>query len=505
MLIRLKAQGGRSAGVRLAVAALVAIATMCFAAPGVNPAAAQTGEAKKGKGKGKQLSPEQKRRLQRANAKQKRPNVIVVMADDQVDTLLGMGNVQSLIQARGTTFRNSYVSYPLCCPSRATFLTGQLAHNHGVMSNDPPDGGYAALDNTNTLAVWLKAAGYRTALIGKYLNGYGEANPRQIPPGWSNFQALTGVAQQRRYAYKLNENGKVNKYGFGPKNYVTDVLARKARDFVRKSAPSPKPFFLWFTPTAPHGEAGVVSGAARDPQPAVRHFGRFGLATAPRNPNFDEPDVSDKPQAVRDAPRLSSADLADIDRRWPSILESLLAVDEGVARLVSSLRKARDLGKTYIVYTSDNGLLLGAHRLLFKGELYEEALRVPLVIRGPRFPRGAFRDQPVSNVDLAPTILELTGAAPRRLLDGTSLLGPALNPAAGVGRDLLLETDLSAGVLSGQFVYTEYGNGETELYDLANDPFQLRSLHASAGSSGLRANLAARLAQLRGCAGASCR
>lgn len=457
-------------------------------------------------------------KLRLANAKQKRPNVVVVMTDDQNDSLIGMGNVASRLAARGTTFRNSYVSLPLCCPSRATFLTGQYAHNTGVIYNFGPGGtgddGYHRLNGADTLPVWLRRSGYATALVGKYLNGYGiddgipEPLPdaREIPPGWTEWYGLTGGSDQFRYRYKLNENGRARFYGDGPTNYQTDVLASKAIGFVKRRAPKPKPFFLWFTPTAPHGEGGRLPGATRDPQPAPRHLGRFEGVQAPRTPNFDEADVSDKPAFVQDVDPLNPEAIADIDVRYRGRVESLLSVDEAVGRIVSRLKKAGDLRRTYIVFTSDNGLQLGAHRLLFKEYLYEESLRVPLIIRGPRFPAGGVRDQLVANVDLAPTIARLAKARPEHTMDGRSLLPAASSPSAGAGRELLFENYFppSFGIRRGDWVYIEHGTGETELYDLAADPFQLQSLHADPAYAGLRAELSARLAQLRSCAGGAC-
>jgi N-acetylglucosamine-6-sulfatase len=489
----------------LAIVACLAAALLAPAAmPGSAPA------------QGPKLTKEQQRKrhelkLRRQNAKQKRPNVIVVMTDDQDNNLLGMETVRRLLGAGGTTFQNSYVTNPLCCPSRATFLTGQYAHNHGVIGSDPATG-YNALPHSNTLATWLRAAKYRTAMVGKYLNGYGmddgliEPLPdaRERPPGWSEWYALSAGTDQRRYRFRLNENGRVRYYGDGGANYVTDVLSSKVNALIRKWARHPKPFFIWFNPTAPHGETLLPLGSSRDPQPALRHLGRYGMAQAPRGPSFNEEDVSDKPTLVSSQHRLGVSDIEDIDRRYRGRLESLLAVDEEVGRIVRLLKKTRDIRKTYILFTSDNGLQLGAHRLKFKSYLYEESTRVPLMIRGPRFPAGAVRDQPVSNIDLAPTIAELTRARPARVMDGVSLL----DPGAGVGRDLLFESyDFNLfGLRRGTWTYNHYvTTDEEELYDLSADPFQLASRHEDPTVQSLKATLALRLAQLRSCAGASCR
>lgn len=448
------------------------------------------------------------------NLLQKKPNVIVVMTDDQDNSLVGMSNVISQMSALGTTFANSYTSYPLCCPSRATFLTGQFAHNHHVLKSDNAEA-YNSLNHKNTLPLWLRRDGYETAMIGKYLNGYGmndrrrEKVPdiREIPPGWTDWFALTGKSAQRRYEYKLNENGKVRFYGKGAKNYVTDVLAGKAVRYINEKAPSSRPFFLWFTPTAPHGESGNLLGRSRNPTPAKRHIGRYGDAIYPRTPNFDEADVSDKPEFIRDTPRLTEAQINDVDARYRGRIESLLSVDEAVKRIIGAVRRSGDMRKTFIVFTSDNGMQLGSHRLLFKAYLYEESARVPLIVRGPGFPAGTVREQLVSNVDLAPTIVELTGARPRLAMDGRSLVPIAADPTSGTDRALLLESPQTAsfGIREGDYVYiTHDDTGENELYDLAEDPFQLESLHDVPALNALQFSLAAKLGAARVCGGSAC-
>jgi N-acetylglucosamine-6-sulfatase len=457
-------------------------------------------------------------RLRRQNAHQKRPNVIVIETDDQNQSdMQYLPATQAILGAHGTTFRNSYVEYPLCCPSRATFLTGQYAHNHHVTTTDLPNG-YNGLDHSNTLAVWLKRAKYNTAMVGKYLNGYGindgipepVSDAREIPPGWTRWYALTSGSEQRRYQYKLNENGKLVFYRGGARNYVEDVLDSKANALIRKWAPYPKPFFLWFTPSAPHGQSGTPASSTRDPEPAPRYLGTAGNATAPRNPNFNENDVTDKPDQVRNQPKLSDDVINDIDRRFRGRVESLRSVDEEVARIMRLLRKTHDRRKTYIFFTSDNGLLLGAHRLEFKDFLYEEATRVPLIIRGPNIPENTVRDQLVSNIDLAPTIVQITHARPGRTMDGLSLLPLVSNTGAEANRTLLFESfDTGTfGVRQGSWAFNRYANNEEELYDLGSDPFELDNLLSGAGAAtylGIRNQLAAQLDRLKNCAGASCR
>jgi N-acetylglucosamine-6-sulfatase len=457
---------------------------------------------------------EQRRELRRRNAQQKRPNVILIDTDDQnVADMFVMRNTLSLLAAKGTSFSNSYVSYPLCCPSRATHITGQYAHNHGVVTDQQ----YGTLDSSNTLAVWLRHAKYRTAMVGKYLNGYGILNRREIPPGWTQWFGLTGGTEQKRYRYNLNENGKVRYYGNGARNYQTDVLSSKVNMLLKAWAPSPKPFFLYFNPTAPHGERAVPISSTRDPQPAPRHLGTLGEPFLPRLPNFNEPDMRDKPKQIRDIPPLSSEQITDLDRRYRGRLESLLSVDEQVKRMVGLIRKYGDKRKTFFIFTSDNGLEMGSHRIMFKNFLYEEGERVPLIIRGPGVPEGVTRDQLVANIDLAPTIVAIAKAVPGRVMDGISLLPLTRDAAFAQGRDILFEsTDLDIyGLRRDRWSYNRYSNGEAELYDLDTDPYQLHNLlydppplgGANAPSPetlALANQLAGRLAQLRTCAGASC-
>jgi N-acetylglucosamine-6-sulfatase len=505
-------------------AALIALAWLASGstAGGAAPQPLAAASAESGKGTGKKCDEacqarrkQHLKKLRRQNAHQKRPNVIVIETDDQNQTdMVAMPKTEALLAGHGTTFSNSYVEYPLCCPSRATFLTGQYAHNHHVISTELPNG-YNGLNHANTLPVWLRHAKYRTAMVGKYLNGYGIndgipepfTDAREIPPGWTQWYALTGGTEQRRYRYRVNENGRLQFYGSGARNYVEDVLQTKVASLIRGWAPNPRPFFLWYTPSAPHGERGVPFGSTRDPEPAPRYLGVYGDAQAPRTPNFDEADVSDKPKLIRDESRLNTDQINDIDRRFRGRMESLLTIDDHVQNIVRLLAKNKDLRKTYIIFTSDNGLQLGAHRLIFKDALYEESTRVPLIIRGPKFPQGVIRDQLVSNIDLAPTIVSLTGARPGLAMDGIDLLPLAENPSVAANRDLLFEVfDFNIfGIRRGNWVYNQYSNGDEELYNLLEDPYELKSRDGDPSLAGMKDELAARLAQLKACAGPSCR
>ncbi|MGH2965024.1 MAG: sulfatase-like hydrolase/transferase [Solirubrobacterales bacterium] len=260
------------------------------------------------------------------------PNVLVIETDDQtVESMKVMQNVNSLIGAHGATFANSFVNYSLCCPSRATFLTGQYAHNHGVIDNNPPDGGFdrfESLHGDNNLAVWLQNAGYYTALIGKYLNWY--ANDPPVPPGWSEWHAAL-PDEQKVYDYRISDNGTVHHHGHDKFDFKQDVLTGKALDFVHRRAPKPQPFFLWLTYTAPH-----IATPNSSPQPpydcsgsaipAPRHAHAFDSEPLPMPPNFNEADVSDKPAAIQAQPLLNADQIANIQRRYRCQLESLLSV-----------------------------------------------------------------------------------------------------------------------------------------------------------------------------------
>ena len=441
-----------------------------------------------------------------------RPNVVVVMTDDQaVDTMRAMPFTRRAIGGEGVVFTNSVVSFPLCCPSRASFLTGQYAHNHGVLDNKEPAGGYARLDSERTLPVWLRRAGYRTGFVGKYLNGYGrseEGRDREVPPGWSDWYGLPASGKKRVLDYDLNENGELVHYGPERANYKTDVLARKAAGFIDDASGDGEPFFLWVATSAPHIDRGAPRDAERNPEPAPRHHGSFEGARPRQGASFNERDVSDKPRYVRSLRPAGSAKRREMSRIYVSQLESLRAVDDLVRAAVRALRRSGELDRTLLVFTSDNGFLRGQHRIdSGKAKLYEESIRVPLLVRGPGFPSGARSDDVVANVDLAPTILELAGAEADVALDGTSLIPPAHGRAPD--RAVLLEVferraDRFTGVRTRRFVYAERDGDRNELYDLRRDPEQLENRVDDPALAEVREALGERLSGLRGCAGEEC-
>jgi arylsulfatase A-like enzyme len=447
-----------------------------------------------------------------------RPNVIVLETDDQ--TLAEMEvlpNVKRLIGDEGVTFDNNFDSFSLCCPSRASFLTGQYSHNNGVRGNAPPDGGFEKLDSSNTLAVWLQRGGYYTVHLGKYLNGYGRNNPTLIPAGWSEWHGAVDPTTYRYYNYTLNEGGTLHVFCATPQAacYQTDVYRDKANEIIRRRAPE-GPFFLWVAFLADH------SGAPRDsddpanlgtPSPAPRYKDRFKGTPLPQPPSFNEADVSDKPQMIRRRPLLAPRRIAAIQENWQQRRETLLAVDDAVASIVETLRSTGELDNTLILFTSDNGFFHGEHRVANGKVLwYEPSIHLPLLMRwtGDRsLPRGVHRSQLAMNVDDAETILDAAGVKAGRVEDGVSLLPLWRDGGKELGRDLLIDNSPGAGHFDGirtlHFKYAEYANGDRELYDLRNDPYELQSQHANPAYEAIKASLAARLRRLVSCAGASCR
>jgi N-acetylglucosamine-6-sulfatase len=452
----------------------------------------------------------------RRRGSRSQPNLIVVMTDDQtLGELEVMSRTKRLLGERGATFEDAIVSFPLCCPSRATYLTGRYAHNHGVLSNSPDhDGGYERLDGNRTVAVWLQRAGYRTAQIGRYLNFYGVLDPTEVPPGWDEWAVTPGPSTYLMYDYDLNRNGEIEHYGERPRDYQTDVYARIATEFIRAEAAREEPFFLSLTPLAPHDENDEAVPSRFDgPRPAPRHRGRLVDLDPSFGPAFDEADASDKPPSIRTLPRLSMKQRRDAVGSYKRRARSLLAVDELMAKLVRTLRKTDQLDDTYVIFTSDNGFMFGEHRLKGKIAPYEGSLRVPLLARGPGIEPGTTIGGMAANVDLAPTLLDAAGSR-RRQLDGISLLPAMLGRRNLPDREILIENldrsrvpkhRLYRGIRSTRWSYFQTPRGETELYDLQADPHQLENLAGTERARTDQRRLERSLRRLRDCAGDDCR
>ena len=437
------------------------------------------------------------------------PNIVFVLTDDlDYTSAQQMPQIGSLVRDEGASFKNAFVSFPVCCPSRATILTGLYAHNSGVKGNSPPSGGFQKFRNDgteeNTVASSLQEGGYRTAFFGKYLNGYGRGDRTYVPPGWDEWYGkLDG---QKLYDYSINENGEEVSYGSEEGDFFTDVLSGQASDFIRRAAPEDQPFFAYVAPTAPHTPA----------TPAERHEGTFSEDEVLQPPSFDEEDVSDKPSWVRNMDRISNKQASQIEKRHQKRLNSMLAVDEMVASLIQELDDAGELDNTFIVFTSDNGLHGGEHRIKGgKRTPYEESARVPLFVRGPGVPAGSKVEELALNTDFAPTFAALAGVD--FPADGRSLVPLLGGEDAPWRTSILLEAFTNeeargeqASLPNYQVVrtethkYVEYENGEAELYDLANDPYELESIHETADLALLK-DLKAKLDALKSCAEEGCR
>ena len=449
-----------------------------------------------------------------------RPNVLAIMTDDQTpESIRVMPNVRRLLADQGTTFERSFVSFPVCCPSRATFLTGQYPHNHFVEGLDPPWGGYINLDTSSYLPRWLRRVGYNTIHLGKFLNGYGvhNLNQAEVPPGWTEWQGSVDPSTYRYYGYTLNENGVLRTYGANqdPDYYQTDFYSRRASELIETYAAKRRPFFLSLNYVAPHHGGGVEEeeeeSSLKLPVVAPRHRGAFAGEQLPPDPAYNEPDVTDKPGNIQRRPPLTPEQEVDIRRAYQRRLGSLLAVDEGVERLVRTLERTGELDNTLILFTSDNGFFHGEHRIPFGKMLpYEPSIQVPLIMRGPGVPAGQRRAQLVENIDLAPTILQAARANGDPVLpfDGRSLFPLLRDRGLEWGRDLLIAARGGSirywGLRTYRYLYVEYATGEQELYDLELDPHQEHSVHADWRYSRVLRVLEARLLQLRVCEGEAC-
>ena len=450
-----------------------------------------------------------------------RPNIVVILTDDMTPReLVAMPRTRQLIGQRGVTFAQSFAPFPLCCPSRVSMLTGQYAHNHGVLGNGPtdrhhPEGGFAGFKTDgNTLATWLNRADYQTVWIGKYLNGYGEAgSPARKPPGWDGWRGTLGGSYR---AFEVYEQGRRVDYR---DTYRTTWTNRAAVDAIQRRVPRKAPLFLFVSHLAPHNGGPVDPDDPKrlrigTPSPAPADRNDFRGVALPKSPAFNEKDVRDKPLMVRNKPVLTDAQVRALRELHQQSLESLKAVDRGVAAVVGALRAAGELDNTIIVFTSDNGLMMGEHRIIeSKSTPYEPALRVPLLMRGPGVPAGVVRQQLVGTVDLAPTVAELARAVPTRVFDGTSLMPLARDPSAMAGRDLVIEMGPSriggpmafTGLRTRRYTYVVRRSGERELYDMQQDPFQLFNLIGSPDlDPDLEATLIEQHARMHDCAGEEC-
>jgi len=412
-----------------------------------------------------------------------KPNIVMIQTDDAIrGDLAYMPNLRRLLQGGGTNYSNFVAPYPLCGPARASFLTGQLSHNNRVLSNfRSNDGGHytfknlpGKLNHRNSLAPWLRHAGYRTGLVGKYLNEYGALGRTEVPPGWDYWAGLLDNSTYDYFNYAMNVNGKVKYFGdrdyaeaqmnlatdnannppsnfsellasfckafdpcdyFGTQDesvYTVDVGGDYASRFVKNNAPKKKPFFLYYSTPGPHAEdtnhaQGFRPGAPEpDPRPPKRYRDTFDSKTLPKPASFNEADVSDKAANLKDQPLLTDAQIDEMGDNYRGRLGAVRAVDDQIGKIVKQLKRAKEYRNTYIVFDSDNGYLQGEHRLRSSKFLpYENSIRVPLLMRGPGIRAGKNLSGAAMDVDVTRTILDMAGAKPGRVMDGISLLPSA--------------------------------------------------------------------------------
>ena len=502
--------------------------------------------------------------------KDKRPNILVVMTDDMAKAdLKFMPKTKRLLGDKGTTFADAVDSFPLCCPARATFITGQYAHNHGVEGNFAPFGWYGMKHRGNTLPAWLDDAGYDTAMVGKWLNGYGALDAHgEVPKGFDTWRGLLDVSAYDYFNYVMNRDGKLKSWGdakfarklvkfahmevddvpdsiatiyqnlqkyFGPppytywgeektKDYSPDVTGQVAQRLVRSERNSKKPFFIWWSPSAPHREdvsTTLMGRPGADPRPAPRYADEAADLTLPKPPSFNNEGTGDIPANMNKATEMTGATIAQLELDYQGRAGSLMAVDDHVAKLVKTLRETDQLKNTMIVFVSDNGWLQGEHRVPGDKYLpYEESLRVPLIIRGPGVPKGETVRGQISNIDFAPTLVDFANATAGRTMDGLSLVptikNPKKRPDRALGIEALSPLFLGAipvngwdrpytGVRTDRYTYIVYEEtGDTQLFDRKNDPYELHNLHGDPDYATIENQLHRKMNKLAVCAGKAC-
>ena len=442
-----------------------------------------------------------------------KPNIVIIVTDDQAtSTLAHMPHTQELLVREGTLFPNFFINDPICCPSRVTILLGQYRHNHQIESSQWGCGFRFFKEGMHrrSFGTMVREGGYRTGYVGKYLNSHRtylvlkgpDPGEDHLLTGWDDYHILLDSSY---IGFELHENGKVRELPPDDEHYQTDVLAELATTFIGDSVAEKQPFFLFIAPGAPHAPL----------QPARRHRGAFAGVRAPRRGSYNEADVSDQPGLHGSRP-IGLQEAALIDRRYRVQLRMLAAVDELVRDVVEAVKDSGQLERTYFFFTSDNGMHYGEHRIREgKGTPFEEAVRVPLVIRGPGVVRNRVAPQITANVDILPTVLDLIGETPAPAIDGRSLV-PLFGPdaEAAVWRNaIVLESrheKRNQGVPSfgairtNRFKWIEYERGRRALYDLREDPHEMTNILGPATQDTTQA-LSAWLFELLHCSGSDCR
>lgn len=502
------------------------------------------------------------------SANKEKPNIVVIMTDDQaLADVSKLPNVNRLLVDKGISFTNAVDSFPLCCPARATFITGQYAHNHKVIGNFYPYGWYGMQDRDNILPAWLQKSNYRTGLVGKWLNGYGSKDLwGEKPAGFDLWRGLLDVSAYDYYNFVMSIDGQSERvWGdeqfarglvrvgqiqtvpkqepvslevakrlvevFGrppytywgsanPEDYTIDVTGEVFTDLIGQEQKQSKPFFLWWAPAAPHREdvaTTLMGRPGQDPRPAPRYQQLSKSFTLPRSKSFNQADksFSKLPKNMTDNLKLlTEQQIAQLQLDYEGRIGSLLAVDDQVKGIVDKLKETGQYDNTVIIFTSDNGWLQGEHRVPGDKYLpYEESVKVPFIITGPGIKKRKVTTQ-VSNVDFAATISKIAGARPGRTLDGRSLL-----PLKKTNRAILLEAPAPLfaspsmpqkwdqpykGVRTDKWKYVVYNQGGEELYDLKKDPYEINNLAAEKKYTKMKKTLKGKLRKLENCRGRKC-
>lgn len=437
---------------------------------------------------------------------ERRPNLVFVLTDDmRDDDLEHMPITQRLLADQGMEFTDAISPHPLCCPARAQLATGQYAQNNGVQHNRGVHGGFPALDPTREASSWFRDSGYRTGFVGKFLNGYGPHDVR--PSGWSRWDALTrGVYDYVNFS--MTGDGQPRRY---TDSYVTSVIEDHTNRAVRDFAAAGDPFVVYAWHLAPHYRITPEGGRGLPPAaPQDRDLFQDARPASFDDPAFDEGDVADQPAYLRHLSPVSTVSRAEISAENTARLQSLQAVDRAVGSLVETLAAEGVLDNTYIVFSSDNGYSLGEHRFVGKDVLTDEALQVPLLVRGPGIAPASTSDLPVTLVDLPATFAALTGVSPRWQVDGTSL-APTLFGGLQTFRDTtLIQTGRTLGdgwshrgVRTDRYLYGTDGT-DAFLYDLLVDPDAMDNRIDHPAYASVQAALELRRSVLVDCAGWTC-
>jgi arylsulfatase A-like enzyme len=418
-----------------------------------------------------------------------KPNIIFILTDDYASNLVDfMPNLKAM-QREGVTFSNYYVSNSLCCPSRSSIFTGMLPHNNGVRTNTKPDGGYEVYmeqgDAQLSFCVALQKTGYKTAMMGKFLNGY-LPRKHQPLPGWSDW--FVSGAGYRNFDYDINSNGQILQFGHAPEDYLTDVLSAHTDSLIR--AWKDHPFFIEIATFTPHGPF----------IPAPRHQELFNDAKAPRTPAFNKQADSTAPDWLRKLQPLGSKQIDRIDNIFRNRLRCIMSIDEMLGNIRKILNETGVSNNTYIFFSSDNGYHLGDYSMLQgKQTPFDIDIRVPLIACGPNVAKGSLQQNIVSNIDLAPTFSGLAGGQLTGEADGRDIqhLLREQNTEKINWRNLAIiehrrvnndrnDPDLQeaedgrlpsyTALRFHNLLYVEYETGEISCYDAQNDPYELKNI-----------------------------